>query len=284
MRRELFALVATGLVLAIVLYAIWPALETSPSPRPMDESLLAGHGKAIDESRLERAERYGKQHEREPVPFISCQAGGIAAPSFFPWPPPQGSDEQDFTEAVVSAIHQKVKGPLQLKSVDGFLKDRLRGVSSFTYFSTPQREGYVAVTRLEQIDKAGHRLEGSARFSKDAAESGSFIYNFLNELVSLPEGRFRLFVFFVSSDPVATEHPTGKVTLQDADRWVGEGCYSLPPKLAELRLTDNHKVLLRVYEFVSKGSDSHLLSRAEAIPLAQHLNALGLGLKLDDRK
>ena len=156
------------------------------------------------------------------------------------------------------------------------------GHSSFTYFSTPRREGYAAITRLEQIDKAGHHLKGSARFTKDAPESANLIYLFVNELVSLPEGRFRLLVFFVSADPVATQYSTEKVTLKDADRWVGQGCASLPPQLAVLRLTDRHKVLLRIYEFVTKGSGSQLVSRAEAIPLAQHLS--DLDLKLDDQK
>jgi hypothetical protein len=202
----------------------------------------------------------------------------------FPGRPPQGSDEQDFTVAVVSAIHQTAKEPLLLKHVDGFLKDRLRrvGHSSLWYFSTPEREGYAAITRLEQIDKTGHHLEGSARFTKDAPESANLIYDFVKQLVSLPKGRFRLLVFFVSSDPRATQNFTKPATLQDVDRWVGEGCSSLPPQLAELRLTDSHKVLLRVYEFVSKGSGSQLVKRTEAIPLPQHLS--DLDLKLDNQK
>ena len=35
---------------------------------------------------------------------------------FLSWPPPQGSDEQDFTEAVVSAIHRTEKGPSNSKA------------------------------------------------------------------------------------------------------------------------------------------------------------------------
>ncbi len=68
----------------------------------------------------------------------------------------------------------------------------------------------------------------------------------------------------------------------DADRWVSDGCNSLPPQLATLGLTEKYKVSLRVYEFMSKGGDSHLLSKADGIPVQQHLSALGL--KLDDTK
>jgi hypothetical protein len=296
MRRVLpFALVAAGLVLAIGLYATWyrwkgeqaESIGLAASRRGgfRTEEWLRSREEEWLSAEFERKVRQEGDEASPPVTgLISCQAGGTTAPSFFPWPPPQGSDEQDFTEADVSAIHQRVKGPLRLNSVDLFLRDRLQrvGHSSFTYFSTPRREGYAAITRLEQIDKAGHHLEGSARFTKDAPESANLIYNFVKELVSLPEGRFRLLVFFVSADPVATQYSTEKATLKDADRWVGQGCASLPPQLAALRLTDSHKILLRIYEFVSKGSDSQLVSRAEAIPLARHLS--DLDLKLDDQK
>ncbi len=80
------------------------------------------------------------------------------------------------------------------------------GHSSLTYFVTPSHDGYAAVTRLEQIDASGRPLEGEARFSKDTATSGSRIYDFLKQLVSLPDGRFQLWVFFVSADPKATQH------------------------------------------------------------------------------
>jgi hypothetical protein len=290
MRRVLFfALAAAGLVLAVGLFEYKQIHDKSATSVELSEIKKERSADLEHQLEYQRAQRTPqpsppqKEKLASSESFISCQAGGTTAPSFFPWPPLQGSGEQDFTEPVVSAIRHTVRGPIRLKSVDLFLRDRLRrvGHSSFTYFGTPQRDGYVAVTRLEQIDETGYPLKGSARFSKDAVESGSFIYNFVKELVSLPEGRFRLLVFFVSSDPVATEHTAGEVTLKLADRWVGEGCGSLPLQLAELRLTDSHRILLRVYEFFGKGSDLHLTSKANAIPLAQHLSALGL--KLDDQ-
>jgi len=150
----LFALVAAGLVSAIALYHT-RSLNSASQSASLDERVGSSREEYENMSAREPP-RPGPVSKPPPAPtpseesFISCQAGGTTAPSFFPWPPPQGSDEQDFTEAVVSAIRQTVKGPLRLNSVDLFLKDRLRrvGHSSFTYFSTPRREGYAAIIRL----------------------------------------------------------------------------------------------------------------------------------------
>jgi len=100
--------------------------------------------------------------------------------------------------------------------------------------------------------------------------------------VSLPEGRFRLLVFFVSEDPAATQYTSMPLSLKDADRWVGEGCDSLPFQLASIPLTNRYRVFLRVYEFTSKGGDSSLVPKPESIPITQHLSALGF--KWDDQK
>jgi hypothetical protein len=184
---------------------------------------------------------------------------------------------------VLSVIGQTVKGPVRLEHVDLFLKGRLQqvGHTSLTYFSTPHRDGYAAITRLEQIDETGSPLKGSARFTKDAAESASLLYNFIKRLVSLPEGRFRLLVFFVSADPVAMNYTSMQLSLKDADRWVGEGCDSLPAQLASIQITNRHRVFLRVYEFASKGGASHLVGKSDSIPLSQHLSALGLRFELN---
>jgi hypothetical protein len=213
-----------------------------------------------------------------------CEAKGSggteAIDNFFPWPPPRGSDEQEITESVLRTIRRTQRTPVRLGDVDRFVRNRLAsvGLKPSAYFSTPGHDGYATVARLEQIDEDGRRLEGRPGFSKDPDESGNFLLRFLKGLISLPEGRFRLLMFFVTPDRIDRSHSTQEVTLKDADRWVN-GCNGLPPELAALILTPRHKVFLRVYEFVSKGIASRLVTSADgALPLAQHLAALKLNL------
>lgn len=96
--------------------------------------------------------------------------------------------------------------------------------------------------------------------------------------MSLPEGRFRLLVFFVTGDPVVTQYSMRDATINDAERWVGQGCRSLPPQLAEIVFSDKHQVILRVYEFASKGATSHLLIDSNALSADKHLSGLGFDL------
>jgi tetratricopeptide (TPR) repeat protein len=217
---------------------------------------------------------------------LSCEASRAgparAIEDFLPWPPPKGSDEEDVTAVVSSAMHRSQQ--TRLGDIDKFLSDKLTsvGLQPSAYFSTPERNGYAAVTRLEQIDENGRRLEGSYGFSKDLPESGNFLWRFFSGLVSLPEGKFRLLVAFVTPDPIDTSYSSEPVTLQVTDRWISRGCDDLPGELAGLGFAKNYKVFLRVYQIASRGAESHLVNKGEAIPLSEDL--LALGLHLDDQK
>jgi tetratricopeptide (TPR) repeat protein len=217
---------------------------------------------------------------------LSCEATGAEASrgieDFLPWPPPKGSDGEDVTARVLNAI-----GPKQdilLGDINDFLSRKFSSVKlpPSAYFSTPDHKGYAAVTRLEQIDDDGRRLEGNAGFSKELSGSGNFLWRFFSGLVTLPEGHFRLLVAFVTPDSIDTRYSSDPVTLEVTDRWISKGCDDLPTELAKLSFTSNYKVFLRVYQIASRGADSHLVSKAEAIPLAKDL--LVLGINLDDPK
>jgi hypothetical protein len=208
---------------------------------------------------------------------IACEIKGPGSPQsigdFLPWPPPKGSDEQDFTDQILSAIRTTNKSQLRLGDVDEFLRDRIapaEGRTALTYFVTPDHTGYAAVTRVEAIDERGRRLEGPSGVAND-----SFLWRFFKRMVTLPEGRFRVLVFFVTNAPITERFSSDPVTRQLANTWVSKGCFGLPREVASLPVTDQ-KVILRVYEIASKGSDSHLMSKAEATPLPQHMAALGL--------
>ena len=219
---------------------------------------------------------------------LSCEASVAGPPqaveNFLPWPPPKGSDAQDLTNSVLSAIRRSQKTNVLLADVDKYISARLTpvGLKPSAYFSTPDHHGYAAVTRLEQIDESGRRLEGNSGFSKELPESGNFLWRFFRGLVSLPEGHFRLLVAFVTTDPIDTWYSSDPVTLHVADRWVSRGCDDLPVELGRLPFTDKYKIFLRVYQIASKGGDSHLVAKGDAIPISEDLVALGL--RLDDQK
>ena len=221
-------------------------------------------------------------------PPLSCEATGYEPSreieNFLPWPPPKGSDGEDVTDLVLNALHRSQKTNIRLGDINSFLSRRLTsvGLPTTAYFSTPEHNGYAAVTRVEQIDDNGRRLEGRYGFSKEVPESGNFLWRFFSGLVSLPEGKFRLLVAFVTPDPIDTWYSSEPVTSQVTDRWISKGCDALPAELAGLSLTNKYRIFLRVYQIASRGSDSHLVSKGEAIPLSDDL--LALGLSWDDQK
>jgi tetratricopeptide (TPR) repeat protein len=221
-------------------------------------------------------------------PPLSCEASTAGPPqtieNFLPWPPPKGSDGQDFTVTVLNALRRSQKTNIMLGDVDTFLSERLSSVElkPTAYFSTPEHDGYAVVTRLEQTDEDGRRLPGSLGFSKELPESGNFLWRFFSGLVSLPEGHFRLLVAFVTTDPIDTWYSPGPVTLQVADRWVSRGCDGLPQELADRPFTSKHKIFLRVYQIASKGGDSHLVTKGDAFPISADL--VSMGLRLDGQK
>jgi tetratricopeptide (TPR) repeat protein len=256
-----------------------PAAHVAPAPRIAPAATGASSDIVLASAKADQS--YSQRQ-------LSCEASDAGPPqaieNFLPWPPPKGSDAQDFTNSVLSAIRRSQKSSIQLGDVDKFLSVKLAsvGLKPSAYFSTPEHNGYAAVTRLEQIDENGRRLEGSYGFSKELPESGNFLWRFFSGLVNLPEGRFRLLVVFVTPDSIDTWYSPEPVTLKTADRWVSRGCDDLPSELARLNMTNNYKVFVRVYQIASKGGDSHLVSKGEAIPLSEDLVALGL--RLDEQK
>jgi tetratricopeptide (TPR) repeat protein len=259
-----------------------PVVHVAPVARVAPVTTAASSGIVLASAKT--SAKAGQSSE-EP---LSCEASVAGPPqaveNFLPWPPPKGSDAQDLTNSVLSAVRRSQKTDVLLGDVDKFITERLTsvGLKPSAYFSTPDHHGYAAVTRLEQIDENGRRLEGRSGFSKELPESGNFLWRFFSGLVSLPEGHFRLLVAFVTTDPIDTWYSSEPVTLQVADRWVSRGCDDLPVELGRLTFTDKYKIFLRVYQIASKGGNSHLVAKGDAIPISEDLVALGL--RLDDQK
>ena len=211
---------------------------------------------------------------------LSCEAGAAESPraieDFLPWPPPKGSDGENITVVVRNAISKKKD--VRLSDVNDLLSQRLKRVElpPAAYFSTPAHNGYAAVTRLEQIDDNGRPIEG------ETPQSGNFLWRFFAGLVTLPEGHYRLLVAFVTPDPIDAVYSSQPVTRATANRWISKGCDDLPAELGALSFTSDYKVFLRVYQIAIRGADSHLMGKAEAIPLANEL--VVMGLQPDDQK
>jgi hypothetical protein len=221
---------------------------------------------------------------------ISCEAKNpeVTADSqsikdFFPWPPPQASDEDNITDIVRKAIRWTPTSHLGLGNIDKFLERKLEsvGLKQISYFSTPDHNGYVSVTRLEQIDERGRSLD-SDEASKGPIGLGEIMWQILKGTINLPAGKFRLLMFFVTTEDINAKDRLDDVTMEDADRWL-KGCGGLPRALATRILSKDVSIFIRVYEINSRGGDGHLVRKGEnPISLSRQLTALGL--TLDNQK
>lgn len=144
----------------------------------------------------------------------------------------------------------------------------------------PDLSGFAVVTRLEQIESNGQTKVGGQRWTMDLSSSSS--RSFLDSLKLLlqgaPEGRYRVFLFWVSNDPVSqtASHP-------DPDKWqefVAQGA-----KAPLLRLMQDVRVnygagggcYAFVYEY-ERSAISGQTSYVGVSPLTaeQHLKASGI--------
>lgn len=223
---------------------------------------------------------------------ISCQVksasgGRQTIQDFFPWRPPRGSGEENFTASIKEKLKiAKGERKILLGDVNEFIREQLMLagqrdlVSSLHYFvpPSPYRNGFVAVTALEQIDAHGQRLKGLQAYSNRPEEdpSPNFFARYFTK-PALPKGRWRDMVFIVTDDEkIDTNYSEVQVTPDLAGKWA-EGCGALPPQITKLELTPRHQIILRVYEIYGTGTDATIV-RVGAIPVSQHLATLSLDL------
>jgi len=147
------------------------------------------------------------------------------------------------------------------------------GYSETSFYNVP--DGFVIVTRLEQIDRHGKAKSGSERWNVEApGQDESFFLKVLKGMVGATSGNYRLFVFVVSTDdrgPTISEPSYG-----DAKLWFLRGSTALSADIASRPVTAGHRMSVLVYEFESITKQKVLARVPGLLTCEDHLVKAGL--------
>lgn len=194
-------------------------------------------------------------------------AGALISTPFLPWPPPK--------PAHYVPLQGKVSTQGRLGDVAGRLALRLRarGYENFLYYEVPG--GFAVTTELERFDDAGRATGGSKRFQRGQLGGWYGFVDLFKKVLIGEEGRFRVFVFVVSSEafPIA-DYPAKEV---DVERWGQAGSLYLSKAIAAQPTSEATAVTLMVYEFTEDaGRAATLVATRPTVTAKAHLGALGL--------
>jgi hypothetical protein len=168
----------------------------------------------------------------------------------FPWPPPNPSSTATLS---LGRLGQRAGEGITLGDVNDRLKEALDadGYDDRGYYSIP--EGFALVTRMEQIQADGSPKPPPTRWVTEIGPmGGSFsLGDYLKALFGAPKGYYRLFVFFVTSQPVS---PGGTgVPKGTAEIWQSAGASSLPSDIAKQEYTRDFTCTVYIYQFEQTG-------------------------------
>lgn len=194
-------------------------------------------------------------------------AAAITTP-LLPWPPPRPA-------------HQlPLQGKISTAGTLGNIAERLayrlqaRGYRDFLYYEVPG--GFAVTTELERFDDAGQAIAGDKRFARGQVGGWDGFVDLLKKVFVGEDGRFRVFVFVVSSEPFpVADYPAKEV---DVERWGRSGSQILPKSIASENARTSTEVTLLVYEFTEDHGKSPMLKAIRASVSGQdHLRWLGYG-------
>jgi hypothetical protein len=192
----------------------------------------------------------------------------------FPWPPPKPSATASLT---LGSLSQTTGTGITFHDVDARISQALStaGYDEKSYYEVPN--GFAVVTRLEQTDSQGYP-ESSDRWVSSLSPISVTRFSlskYLEALIGVPKGHYRIFVFIVTSDMVIQ---SGTPTTQgEAQTWFVEGASKLPSDMETLLYTNEHACTVYIYEFVQSGVGENANQNIpSSITGRQHLERAGL--------
>lgn len=206
-------------------------------------------------------------HSCSPSVAVVGAAAGALIPAasddvpFLPWPPPEPSAMLDLTPQVsmkgrFAEIARRLEGRLTSKGYDKLL-----------YYEVPG--GFAITTELERFDEAGHPID-HGRFVEGKVGGWNGWGDYLKRLIAGEQGRFRLFVFVVTSEPFAPGR--FPATQTDVERWETSGAFSLSHELAAKLAPRGTRTRLLIYEFeANRGRAAGIRQARDRVPSAKHL-------------
>jgi hypothetical protein len=187
-----------------------------------------------------------------PTQAVQTLAGIIPTAEIpaFPWPPPDPSATSTLS---LGTLGRRAGEGITLGDVNQRIIEALDagGYDDRGYYSIPG--GFALVTRMEQIQPDGSPKPPPARWVTEIGPmGGSFnLGDYLKALFGAPKGYYRLFVFFVTSQPVS---PSGTgVPKGSAVTWQSSGASSLPSSIAKQEYTPDFTSTVYIYQFEQTG-------------------------------
>ena len=196
----------------------------------------------------------------------------------FPWPPPEPSAIALLTLGSLG----RTTG-VTFHEVDARISQSLisAGYDERSYYGVPN--GFAIVTRLEQTTVDGYP-ESSDRWVSSLTPISLTEFSldeYLEALFSVPQGRYRVLVFIVTSDLVFSSGTP--VTQGDAETWAVNGANKLPAFMEPMPYTDQHTCTVYIYEFIQTGiGEDANQSIPSSITGRQHLERAGLWDSLEE--
>ncbi|MDO9600601.1 MAG: hypothetical protein Q7J47_23010 [Azoarcus sp.] len=147
------------------------------------------------------------------------------------------------------------------------------GYAERSFYRVP--DGFVLVTRLEQIERDGTPKRGAERWNVGAPSlEESFFLKVLRGMVGATSGNYRLFVFVVSTEDHA---PTAVEPLYaDAQVWFLRGSAGLASDTAQQPITARHRMSVLVYEFEATRRNKVMVRAPGLLTCEAHLDKAGL--------
>lgn len=109
--------------------------------------------------------------------------------------------------------------------------------------------GFALITQLEQIDAEGKSVPEENRWITDVYKSKKFsIREFFKLLFKAQPGHYRTFVFIITTDYFKYSKET--TSKDEIENLYVDGSPILPSEIADTPFTNDHKVILNVYEFI----------------------------------
>jgi hypothetical protein len=191
-----------------------------------------------------------------------------SAPEIEPWPPPIPTDQATFTANTD-----------KFKTVGDFSDSLMRrlngaGILNLRFWGAP--DGVAVVVPLEQIDDSARPVRKTSAASVSAAQPAGpvgSIFEGFHQLLSEPIRVSRILLFVLTDDSSAKVQ-TVRMTTEIASDWT-HNSYMRPDVNRTVPLTDQHFVLVNVYEFRKEDrGDPDLLAEKQKIhSVAEHLAA-----------
>ena len=232
--------------------------------RAMEEAeRLASERAKVEKSARERAIARSEAEGLGGAIASAPPAQSAAMPEF-PWPPPGASAWVEIPDELIA----RRAAP---RPSFGTVRDRLAhaldaaGYAQRSFFRVPN--GFAVVTQLERIGNDG--TPAQARWYAAASVETFSLEQYLRRLLFAQPGRYRLVVLVVTDVAISASGPA--ITAREASEMADRGYLHLPPAVAAVEYSPNHRSTALIYEFRKRSTGSPEFVKPSPLPGRDHL-------------